>query len=156
MELEEIRFKFMSGDGWSYLKRLAEKWGSKAVSPTVVARYGTGVVPTAELVELWEKQDANKSKWLAWMKNYDVVLCPAAGKPAQPINLGASPWTPGASYTGMFNTTGYPSAVVRAGTSPEKLPIGIMVTSPMWRDDIVLAASAFIEGKTGGWQRPPI
>ncbi len=158
MELEEIRFKFMSGCGWSYLKRLAEKWGSKAVSPTVVARYETGVVPTAELVELWEKQDANKSKWLQWMKNYDVVLCPAAGKPAQPINLGVQPggWRPGTGYTGMFNTTGNPSAVVRAGTSPEKLPIGVMITSPLWRDDLVLAAASFIEARTGGWQRPPI
>jgi amidase len=158
IELEEIRFKLMAADGWSYLKRLAEKWGSKAVSPTVVARYETGIVSTAELVELWEKQDANKSKWLAWMKNYDVVLCPAAGKPAQPINLGpqVNTFKPGGGYTGMFNTTGYPSAVVRAGTSPEKLPIGVMLTSPLWRDDLVLAAAAFVESKTGGWQRPPI
>jgi amidase len=155
-ELEEIRFKLMSACGWSYLKRLAEKWGSKAVSPTVVARYETGVLSTAELVELWEKQDANKSKWLQWIKNYDVVLCPAAGKPAQPINFGTSVWKPGNSYTGMFNTTGFPSAVVRAGTSPEKLPLGIMVTSGLWRDDVVLAASAFIESRSGGWQRPPI
>ena len=158
LELEEIRFKLMAGDGWNYLKRLAEKWGSKAVSPTVVARYETGVIPTAELVELWEKQDANKSKWLSWIKNYDLVICPAAGLPAQPINLGTqvNTFKPGGSYTGMFNTTGYPSAVVRAGTSPEKLPIGVMLTSPLWRDDLVLAAAAFVEGKTGGWQRPPI
>ncbi len=155
-ELEDIRFKLMSGCGWSYLKRLAEKWDSKAVSPTVVARYETGVVPTAELIELWEKQDANKARWLSWIKNYDIVLCPAAGKPALPINFGPNTWKPGASYTGMFNTTGYPSAVVRAGTSPEKLPIGIMVTGAPWRDELVLAASAFIEAKTGGWQKPPI
>ena len=158
LELEEIRFKLMAADGWSYLKRLADKWGSKAVSPTVVARYETGVLPTAELVELWEKQDANKSKWLAWIKNYDVVLCPVAGKPAQPINLGTqvNTFKPGAGYTGMFNTTGNPSAVVRAGTSPENLPIGVMLTSPLWRDDLALAAAAFIESKTGGWQRPPL
>jgi amidase len=158
MELEEIRVKFMAGCGWSYLERLAEKWGSKAVSPTVVARYKQGVVPTAELIELWEKQDANKVRFLQWIKNYDIVLCPTAGKPAQPINLGVNPggFRPGSGYTGMFNTTGYPSAVVRAGTSPEKLPIGIMVTGQSWRDEIVLAACDFIESKTGGWQKPPI
>ncbi len=158
LELEEIRFKFMAACGWSYLKRLADKWDSKAVSPTVVARYGVGTTSTAELIELWEKQDANKMKWLAWLKNYDLILCPAAAKPAQPINLGTqgTTWRPGTSYTGMFNTTGYPSAVVRAGTSPEKLPIGLMLTAPPWRDDIALAASAFVESKTGGWQRPPI
>lgn len=158
LELEEIRFKLMAGCGWSYLERLAEKWGSKAVSPTVVARYKQGIVPTAELIELWEKQDANKVKWLQWIKNYDVVLCPTAGKPAQPINAGvqSTTWRPGSGYTGMFNTTGYPSAVVRAGTSPENLPIGIMVTGQPWRDDVVLAACDFIESKSGGWQRPPV
>lgn len=158
MELEEIRFKLMAGDGWAYLKRLADKWGTKSASPTVVGRYEQGVVPTAELIELWEKQDANKVKWLQWIKNYDVVLCPPAGKPAMPIDLGPNtpPWKPATSYTGMFNTTGYPSGVVRAGTSPEKLPIGVMVTAQPWRDDVVLAVSEFIESKTGGWQRPPI
>lgn len=158
LELEEIRFKFMAGDGWAYLERLAEKWGSKAVSPTVVARYKQGIVPTAELIELWEKQDANKVKFLQWIKNYDIVLCPAAGKPAQPINLGTTVNTfrPGSGYTGMFNTTGYPSAVVRAGTSPEGLPLGIMVTGPLWRDEVVLAACSFIESATGGWQKPPL
>jgi amidase len=110
------------------------------------------------LIELWEKQDANKIRFLQWIKDYDVVLCPPAGKPAQPINYGtpANAFGPGASYTGMFNTTGYPSAVVRAGTSPEKLPIGIMVTGQPWRDDIVLAACEFLESKSGGWQKPPI
>ncbi len=156
MELEDIRFKLMSADGWAYLKRLAEKWGSKAVSPTVVARYESGTTTTAELVELWEKQDANKVRFLQWIRKYDVVLCPAAGKPAQPINLGVQAWKPGTSYTGMFNTTGYPSAVVRAGTSPEKLPLGIMVTGQPWRDDVVLAACEHIESRTGGWQKPAI
>ena len=156
MELEEIRFKLMSACGWSYLERLAEKWGSKAVSPTVVARYKQGMVPTAELIELWEKQDANKVRFLQWIKNYDIVLCPAAGKPATPINIGPTQWKPGTSYTGMFNTTGYPSAVVRAATSPEKLPLGIMITGQLWRDELVLAACDFIEAKTGGWQKPAL
>lgn len=150
--------KFMAACGWSYLERLADKWGTKAVSPSIVARYKQGVVPTAELIELWEKQDANKVRFLQWIKDYDVVLCPAAGKPAQPINLGVVPngFKPGSGYTGMFNTTGYPSAVVRAATSPEKLPLGVMVTGLPWRDEIVLAACDHIESKTGGWQKPPI
>jgi len=156
-ELEDIRFKLMSACGWSYLKRLAEKWGTKSASPTVVARYGQGQKSTAELIELWEKQDANKVRWLQWMKNYDLILCPAAGKPAQPIDAGpGTSWTPGSSYYGMFNTTGYPSAVVRAGTSPEGLPLGIMVTGKLWKDHVVLAACAHLEGLSGGWEKPPL
>ena len=34
---------------------------------------------------LWERQDELRSKLLQWVRSYDVVLCPAAGKPAQPI-----------------------------------------------------------------------
>jgi amidase len=67
----------------------------------------------------------------------------------------------GAGYGGMtseYNTTGWPAGVVRAGTSKDEpgLPLGIMAVAQPWRDDVVLAALSFIEGKTGGWQKPPI
>jgi amidase len=155
-ELDAIRFEFMSGDGWSYLKRLAEKWGTKAVSPTIIARYDQAVVSTARLVELWEQQDANKSKWAQWMRSYDLIICPAASDPAEDINFGARQWSPGSSYFGMFNTTGYPSGVVRAGTSPDQLPIGVMLTAKPWHDHTVIAGLAHVESQTGGWQRPPV
>ncbi|MEZ4637291.1 MAG: hypothetical protein R2856_20435 [Caldilineaceae bacterium] len=38
------------------------------------------------------------------------------------------------TYTMTHNLTGWPSAVVRAGTSPEGLPIGVH-NSPPWRGD---------------------
>jgi amidase len=79
-----------------------------------------------EFTGLLERQDAARSRLLSWVKDYDVVLCPAAGEPAQPIDLGPStpPVKPGADYMRIHNSTGWPAAVVRAGTSPEGLPIG--------------------------------
>jgi amidase len=157
MELEEVRMK-LTLIAFAGLDRLAEKWGTKAVSPTITARYHTELPPTAELTELLEKQDASRSRLLGWMKSYDIVLNPVVGKPAQPINLGsnAGAFKPGASYTGIHNTSGYPAAVVRAGTSPEGLPIGVQIIGQPWTEDKVLAAAAAIEAKTGGWQRPPV
>jgi Asp-tRNA(Asn)/Glu-tRNA(Gln) amidotransferase A subunit family amidase len=115
------------------------------------------VIPTQKL-ELLEMQDEVRSKLLSWVRNYDVVLCPAGGKSAQPINFGTEGPRPGPAlnYTGLYNSTGWPAAVVRAGTSPEGLPIGIQVVGQPWRDDVVLAVCGYLEAKTGGWQRPPI
>ena len=157
MELEEIRSKISPCSGPSIL-RLAEKWNTKAISPTLTARAKQEMPSTAELTELLEKQDANRSRLLGWMKNYDIVINPVMPKPAQPINLGDQPGArkPGASYVGVHNTSGYPVVVVRAGTSPEGLPIGVQIIGQPWCEDKVLAAAAFLESKTGGWQKPPV
>jgi len=157
MELEEIRAKISpcSGPG---LLRLADKWGTKAISPTITSRASEPLPTTVELTELLEKQDANRSRLLGWMKNYDILINPVMPKPAQLINFGANPSArkPGSSYVGVHNTSGYPVAVVRAGTSPEGLPIGVQIIGQPWAEDKVLAAAAYLESKTGGWQKPPI
>jgi amidase len=72
-----------------------------------------------------------------------------AGKPAELIDLGDDPSRrgPGRSYTGLYNSTGWPAGVVRAGTSPEGLPIGIQVVGRPWREDVVLAVCARLEEK---------
>jgi amidase len=156
-ELEENRTKIgpLAGPG---IFRLADKWGTKAVSATLLARFKGDLPSTSEITELLELQDASRSKLLQWMKSYDIVLNPVMPKPAQLIN-GAAPGgagKAGSTYMGLHNTSGYPSAVVRAGTSPEGLPIGVQIIGQPWCEDKVLAAAAFLEGKTGGWQRPPI
>ena len=52
--------------------------------------------------------------------------------------------------------TGWPAAVVRGGTSPEGLPIGVQVVARPWREDVALALAARLEAALGGWQRPPL
>ncbi|MEN9841576.1 MAG: hypothetical protein RL376_1376 [Verrucomicrobiota bacterium] len=160
VELNEIRSK-LSPESRHGLARLADKWGSKAVSPTLSARANRGAVTTAELTELLEKQDANRSKMLNWVKKYDLVLNPVFGRPAGLINGGTGPNGEtlngrGANFNGTHNTTGWPAAVVRAGTSPEGLPIGLQLIGQPWRDDVVLAAAAFVEKATGGWKKPAL
>jgi amidase len=62
------------------------------------------------------------------------------------------------SYTSQYNTTGWPAGVVRAGTSKDDpgLPLGIQLVAQPWRDDVVLAAMAHVEKRTGGWQPPAL
>ena len=60
------------------------------------------------------------------------------------------------TYSEVHNLTGWPAAVVRGGTSPEGLPIGVQLIGQPWREDVVLAAASVVEDALGGWQRPPI
>ena len=155
MEMEEIRFRLTNADGWTFVRRMAEKWGTKATSPVLVERMHGEPAATSEFTELLERQDEARRRLLQWVKNYDVILCPAGGKPAEPINFGDDPLrrNPGRGYTGLYNSTGWPAAVVRGGSSAEGLPIGIQVVGRPWREDIVLAVCRHLEEKTGGWQR---
>lgn len=59
-----------------------------------------------------------------------------------------------ATYT--YNLTGWPAVVVRSGTSPEGLPIGVQVVARPWREDVALAVAQYIETALGGWQCPPL
>jgi amidase len=156
MEMEEVRFKLTSADGWTFVKRIADRWGTKAASSVLTERMKAAPIPAAEFTELLEHQDRVRSKLLQWVKNYDVILCPAAGKPAEPINLGDDPVRrePARGYTGLYNSTGWPAAVVRAGTSVEGLPIGVQVVGQPWREDVVLAVCQHVEAKSGGWEKP--
>jgi amidase len=41
---------------------------------------------------------------------------------------------------------------VRAGVSPEGLPIGVQVVARPWREDVALAVAQIIETTLGGWK----
>jgi amidase len=96
--------------------------------------------------------DRLRRDFLAFMRRFDLILCPASGAPAGPGAAGEIEFI----YTLPFSLTGYPCAVVRAGASPEGLPIGVQLVATPWRDDIALAAAQQIETALGGWQAPEL
>lgn len=162
-ELREARSALTTGDGWQFYKRLADKWRTVNFSPSRKEGIANAKpISSAAMVEAWEKHDLAKSRMLDWMKNYDVFVCPTSGKPAQPIdqdNPGGGGSGPGSGwpYTGAFNSTGWPSVVVRCGASADgKLPIGLQVVAAPWREDLCIAVAAFLESQSGGWKKPPI
>jgi len=55
-----------------------------------------------------------------------------------------------------YNLTGVPGVVVRGGTSPEGLPIGIQVVVAPSREDVALAVAERLETTLGGWKPPQI
>jgi amidase len=60
----------------------------------------------------------------------------------------------GSTYTQVFNVTGWPSTVVRAGTSAEGLPIGVQVVAHPWREDVSLALAGYLEHALGPFPGP--
>ena len=89
---------------------------------------------------------------LAFMQTCDLVLSPTGAAPALPHGEANRDDYPDAIYTRPYNLTGWPGCVVRAGTSPEGLPIGVQLGVVSWREDIVLAAASAVESGLGGWK----
>lgn len=106
----------------------------------------------AEYQQLLADWDAYRSRMLGFMAEYDLLLCPASAAPA---GLHGSVLGTPFSYTLPFSLTNYPALVLRAGTSPEGLPIGVQLVARPWREDIVLAAAMQVEAALGGW-KPPV
>src|SRR5690606_24268366 len=104
-----------------------------------------------EFTFLLEEEDRIRKAQLSWFRDYDVIICPthAYGAP-----LHDAPNRRTASYRTIYNLNGWPAGVVRGGTCPEGMPMGVQVVGRPWRDDVVLAVMTAIEEFTGGW-RPP-
>ena len=150
--------KLGASDGRTWIRRLLDKAGTVDVHPWLLQRFEAAKpLPVGEFTEALEEVDAFRSAMLGFMEDYDVILCPAAAFPA-PEHRGVheEETTPLASYTNTYNLTGWPGAVVRGGSSPEGLPIGVQVVARPWREDVALAVARKLEQALGGWQPPPL
>jgi Asp-tRNA(Asn)/Glu-tRNA(Gln) amidotransferase A subunit family amidase len=119
------------------------------------------------LLEAWVGRDMLRAKFLAQMRRYPILLCPAAAIPA--FRHGARSWTIDGktvnyldawSYTEWFNLLGNPAAVVPVSHSVagewEGLPIGVQIVGRPWEEEQVLMVAAVLERECGAWKIPPI
>ncbi|WP_439483263.1 amidase [Cyclobacterium plantarum] len=158
-EAEEVRYQLSSADGRAWVGRLTEKYGTKQTHPLLRLPDPSTAIPSVDFTEMVEKLDACRSKLLQWMHNYDIVICPVHFDGAAPnptVFERSSRSADDYGYMGIFNLTGWPAAVVRAGTSKEGLPIGVQIVGQPFQDHKVLAVAQFLEKELGGWQAPPI
>src|SRR6266704_1029579 len=100
---------------------------------------------------MYERWDAFRTAVLKFMSRFDIVLSPVAPDIAPLLKI-----KPVAdhqlSYTVPYSLSGNPCVVVRAGTSPENMPIGVQVVAGNWRDATALKAARAIERALGGWR----
>ena len=104
----------------------------------------------------WVQRDRSRSKLLALMERLPLLLGPVASVPA--FEHGRREWRiagravgyPGIfTYTQLYSLTGNPAVVVRAGSSPEGLPIGVQCIARPFEDASALAAADQIERRMG-------
>jgi amidase len=147
-----------AADGGAGVQRLLQMAGTTENHP-FLQQFGEILRPyamtTAEFSGLLVRWDMFRSTMLSFIEKYDVIICPACATPAWPhsTTMTEEQFFAG-SYSITYNLTGWPGVVVRGGTSPEGLPIGVQVVARPWREDVALAVAQYLETVLGGWQRP--
>ena len=115
------------------------------------------------LLDTWVQRDILRGRILKQMREYPILLCPAAAIPA--FRHGERGWRIDGrtvqyldawSYTEWFNLLGTPAAVVPVGQSAEGLPIGVQIAGRPWEEEWVLSVAAALEAECGVWHRPPL
>jgi Amidase len=103
-----------------------------ALTLEVWRSYGPGMTSRA-LYQLLRRWDQYRAQLLEWMTAWDAILTPAFDCPAPPHGATEFPDLQHAvRWTTPWSLTGWPGTVVRRGTSPKGLPIGVqLVAAPL-------------------------
>ncbi|HEX3427335.1 MAG TPA: amidase [Candidatus Limnocylindrales bacterium] len=147
--------RLIRSDGYGWLRRLIADAGTPGLGSYDTRGWIQPLPAVAgdELSAQVEAADRVRSRLLSWFQDADLILCPAMPQPAIRHGESTEPWF-GDTYSDVHNLTGWPAVVVRGGTSPEGLPIGVQLVARPWREDVALAAAKIAETASGGW-RPP-
>lgn len=153
----EIFLGLVTADGGEGLRMLLAMAGTTAPHPLMNTLLKMCGEPksAAYLNNLWAQVSIYRSRMLSFLKNYDVLLSPVNAFPA--IEHGTcfdAEVLPAFSYTIAYNLTGWPSAVVRCGSSEEGLPVGVQAVAHPWREDVAIRAARQLETTLGGFERP--
>lgn len=150
-------YDMIRADGYAWLQRLITDAGTPGMG-SYDTRGWIEVEPPwpgDRLTAMVEQVDGIRSRLLAWMQDVDLIVCPAMPQPAI-LHGGSTDPGFGDTYSDVHNLTGWPAVVVRGGTSPDGLPIGVQLVAQPWREDVALAGARVVEGASGGWQPPPV
>jgi len=147
------------GDGGAGTRAFLKSIGSDPISPLFEKALTYSVAPamanTTDALAAFVRWDLFRNSMLRFMENYDAVLSAVAPFPALPHGASFDEQNrKGFGYSQMYNLTGWPTATVRVGTSPEGLPLGVQVAARPWREDVALALVAHLEKTFGGWKMP--
>jgi amidase len=146
----------LRADGWAWLKRLITAAGTPGLGSYETRQWiREDPLRGDALSALVERADGIRARLLRWVQDVDLIVCPAMPQPAIHHGDSEASWF-GDTYSDVHNLTGWPSVVVRGGTSPEGLPIGVQLVAQPWREDVALAGARVVEAASGGWQRPAI
>jgi amidase len=154
----ELYTGILGGDGGSGLRRVLEAVGTTEPSPLIanmLAFLSANVQPASEYADRLARWDRFRLDAMAFLDLFDVVLSPVAAVAALPHGT-TFEHIDAFGYVFTHNLTGWPAAVVRGGTSPDGLPIGVQAACGPWREDRALAVAAHLESVLGPFAPPTI
>ena len=140
-----IYARLFGADGGDTLDLLLEDSRTEAPSPQI-AHSQTQTRPTIErsefnhTINLW---DNYRSAMLGYFADFDILICPVNARTA--IGHNELEDMLAYSYTLAYNLTGWPAVVIRCGTDPLGLPIGLQIIARPFREDQCLAVAAWLE-----------
>jgi amidase len=154
-----VYYDMSRGDGGAGTRAFLKSIGSDPISPLFEKALTYAVAPamanTTEALAAFVRWDLFRNSMLRFMENYDAVLSAVAPFPALLHGTSFEEQNRrGFGYAQMYNLTGWPTATVRVGTSPEGLPLGVQVAARPWREDVALALVQHLERTFGGWKMP--
>jgi amidase len=154
----DIYLKLFSADGGAGIQELLRQAGTEKTHPLmqrVLEIQRANALSTAAFAALVARWDAFRSALLGFMERYDALVCPVCAFPGM-VHGSTYDRLRAFSYTMTYNLTGWPAAVVRAGTSSDGLPVGVQIVARPWREDVALALARAVETAGGGYRPPPI
>jgi amidase len=155
----DLEMKLIGADGGDGLREYLRYVGSDRLHPLL-----TGWLDKLEpyrtdlrgFGQYWAELDRYRAEMLAFLRRYDVILCPVYTQPALPHGTSTIDENfRGFSHTMAYNVAGWPAAVVRCGESAEGLPIAVQVVARPYREEVALAVASRLEEAFGGWKTPP-
>ncbi|MDJ0867170.1 MAG: amidase [Myxococcota bacterium] len=152
-ETQEI-FAPLILDAGSALRLLAERCGTAPEDSSLRVLLEAPALDAELRARVIDRWDRFRVALLDFVQRVDLIVSPVNALPALPhgaVDENMMAFT----YTMTHNLTGFPSAVVRAGSSPDGLPIGVQLVAAPWREDVALAAAAAVERALGGFEPPP-
>ena len=163
-------FEFYNPIGWGegyagsgdLLENHADELHPESLSELEASRPLTVEQYSAALTRLWHF----RSEMADFFEDYDLLITPTNAVTAfpvgeQPSEIGGKSvrphWTTFMPFQVFWNLTGYPVASVPCGLGSNGLPIGVMIAARWGREDLVLRASAALEGvRPWADKRPPV
>lgn len=150
-----ILARLFSADGGELLDALLEDCRtddpSAQIAPSLEHRLAISQQEFAHIIDLW---DNYRSSMLSSFNDIDVLISPVNARTA--LKLGEQEEIQNYTYTGAYNLTGWPAAVIRAGTDSSALPIGVQIIAAPFREDHCLAIAGWLEGKFEKFSDPDV
>ena len=154
-EYGDLYARMRNADGAWGVRRVLSRWGTMTPGEGLAQRLSEAkTVPTEAFVDVLIEVDAFKKDMLAFMREYDVILCPPSAHP--PLLHDRGGWSRYEEWTFLssFNLTGWPALVVRAGSTSTGLPLGAQLCGRPFEETTVIELAHLIERDGGGYSRP--